>query len=77
MDEIARTGAESLVSLYKICLTVDGTVDVITQVKSSGFPAYDEKIKAAIKKDWRYRPYLINGKPAAVCTALRFIYSQR
>jgi hypothetical protein len=28
-------------------------------------------------RQWAYRPYLINGKPVPVCTAVTFIYSQQ
>jgi hypothetical protein len=47
------------------------------QLRSSGFAAYDEKIQATIRRDWRYRPFLVNGKATPVCTAFRFIYSQK
>jgi hypothetical protein len=26
--------------------------------------------------DWRYRPFLVDGKPTAVCTEVTFIYQQ-
>lgn len=48
----------------------------ITQLKSTGFPAYDSKIKREMNV-WKYRPFLINGKPAPVCTAVTFIYNQK
>jgi hypothetical protein len=28
-------------------------------------------------KGWSYRPYLLNGKAVPVCTAVKFIYSQK
>jgi hypothetical protein len=28
-------------------------------------------------RTWTYRPFLVNGKPAPVCTAVTFIYSQK
>jgi hypothetical protein len=45
-------------------------------MKSTGFPAYDETIMSRIRGEWRYRPFQVNGKPVAVCTAVTFIYSQ-
>lgn len=48
----------------------------MNQLRSTGFPAYDEKILRELRQ-WQYRPFLVNGKPVAVCTAVTFIYSQR
>ena len=53
-----------------------GAVNTLNVLKSSGFPAYDQKITREMR-NWRYRPYMINGKPAPVCTAVTFIYQQR
>jgi serine/threonine protein kinase len=77
MDAISRSGQETLVSSYKVCVTADGGINSVTQLRSSGFVAYDDKIQSTIRKDWRYRPYLVNGKATPVCTAFRFIYSQK
>ena len=75
--EISRAGIESIVGAFKICLTAEGTIDTVTQLKSTGFPAYDTKIQSTIRRTWRYRPFIVNRRPAQVCTAVRFIYSQR
>jgi serine/threonine protein kinase len=77
MTAIGRAGIETVVSTYKICVTSDGAIHTVTQIRSTGFPAYDEKIRSTIRNDWRYRPYLVNGKATPVCTALRFVYSQK
>ena len=45
-------------------------------LKSTGFSAYDQTIQSTIRGTWRYRPFLVNGKAAPVCTAVTFIYSQ-
>jgi hypothetical protein len=77
MGAISRAGADKLVSSYKVCITAEGAISTVTQLKSTGFPAYDTKIATTIRKDWRYRPYVVNGKATPVCTAFRFIYSQK
>jgi hypothetical protein len=77
MDAIGRSGQDTLVSSYKVCVTAEGSINSVIQLRSSGFAAYDEKIQATIRKDWRYRPFLVNGKATPVCTAFRFIYSQK
>ena len=45
-------------------------------IKASGFPAYDQKIQREMR-NWKYRPFMINGKAAPVCTAVTFIYQQK
>jgi hypothetical protein len=77
MDAIARSGENKLISTFKVCITPEGGIGSVTQLKSTGFPAYDTKIQNTIRKDWRYKPYLVNGKATAVCTAFRFIYAQK
>ena len=74
--EIQRSGKGKIVGSYKLCVTVDGTVRSVEQLKSTGFGAYDSKIQSEMR-DWRYRPYMVNGRPVPVCTAVTFIYSQR
>ncbi|TMQ13683.1 MAG: hypothetical protein E6J91_17635 [Deltaproteobacteria bacterium] len=74
---ISRAGADKLISSFKVCITAEGAIANVTQLKGTGFPAYDAKIATTIRKDWRYRPYVINGKATPVCTAFRFIYSQK
>jgi TonB family protein len=75
-EAIQKAGKDKIVASYKLCLSSNGSVTTVTQLKSSGFPDYDAKIKAGIKT-WRYRPYVINGAPAPVCTAVTFIYAQK
>jgi serine/threonine protein kinase len=77
MAAIGRSGHDTLVSTYKICLTADGSISNVSQLRSTGFPDYDAKIVNTIRRDWRYKPFVINGRPTPVCTALRFIYSQK
>jgi protein TonB len=73
--EISRAGKEKIVGSFKLCIDTDGKPSAVKQLKSTGFSKYDEKIVAGIKT-WRYKPYEVNGKAAAVCTAVTFIYSQ-
>ncbi|HEY0192790.1 MAG TPA: protein kinase [Kofleriaceae bacterium] len=75
--EIGRTGTSKVIGVFKLCLTTDGSVSSVNQLKSTGFPSYDQKITTTIRSRWRYRPYLVNGKASPVCTAVRFVYSQQ
>jgi protein TonB len=75
--EIGRSGKDRIVGSYKLCLTLDGSISSVAQLKSTGFPAYDAKIQGKMRSEWRYKPYNVNGKPVPVCTAVTFIYSQK
>ncbi|HEU4731200.1 MAG TPA: protein kinase [Kofleriaceae bacterium] len=75
--EIGRSGVSTLIGSYKVCITTDGTINAVTPLKPTGFSAYDAKILNTIRTKWRYRPFMVNGKATAVCTAVRFIYSQK
>jgi protein TonB len=75
--EISRSGKDKLVGSFKLCITAEGNINTVTQLKSTSFPAYDQKIMNTIRGEWRYRAFTVNGKPTAVCTAVTFIYSQK
>ena len=74
--EIQRSGKDKIVGSYKLCISIGGDVTTISQLKSTGFPAYDSKIQGEMR-NWGYRPYMVNGKAVPVCTAVTFIYSQK
>lgn len=74
--EIARSGRDRIVGSFKLCLDASGDVTSVTQLKSTGFNAYDAKINSTMR-DWRYRPYLTNGRAVPVCTAVTFIYTEK
>ena len=74
--EIQRSGKEKVVGAYKLCINISGEVVTVNQLKSTGFGAYDAKIQAEMRR-WRYRPFMVNGRAVAVCTAVTFIYSQK
>jgi serine/threonine protein kinase/outer membrane biosynthesis protein TonB len=76
-DAIARAGKTQVQASYKVCVNADGALTTISLLKSTGFPDYDAKIQNAMRSEWRYRPFVINGKPTPVCTALRFLYAQK
>ena len=73
--KIERDGKAKLVASYKVCVSEAGLVSSVKALKTTGYPDYDAKLEAAIRK-WRFRPYMINGKAVPVCTAVTFIYKQ-
>jgi serine/threonine protein kinase len=76
-SEIGRAGVDKVIGAFKICIAADGGISTVSQLKSTGFPGYDAKILSTIRGQWRYRPFMVNGKAVPVCTAVRFIYSQK
>jgi TonB family protein len=72
--EIEKSGKHRVVGSFKMCITATGKVETVKMLKSTGFPAYDATLIAGIH-GWRYRPYLVNGSPKPVCTAVTFVYS--
>lgn len=73
---IERSGKSRLVGTFKVCLTESGGIAGVTALQPTGFAAYDQRIISTIVGTWRYRPFMIDGKAAPVCTAVTFIYSQ-
>jgi TonB family protein len=74
--EIQRSGKTQLMVPVKLCLDRSGNISSVKILKSSGFAAYDQKLIREINK-WRYRPFMVNGAPSPVCSAITFIYRQK
>ena len=74
--EIKRHGLDRVIGSFKVCIDTRGEISGVSQIKSTGFAPYDLKITTTIRNKWRYRPFLVNGQPSPVCTAVRFIYTQ-
>jgi hypothetical protein len=73
--EIQKAGVHKIVTTYKLCIGKDGVPSDVTPLQASGFPAYDAKIQREMRQ-WRYRPYSVDGVPKPVCTSVTFIYQQ-
>lgn len=72
---MVKQGMSKTVITVKMCLTKGGSVKSVRVLKSSGFDAYDNRIKQKMKQ-WKYRPFKVNGKAVPVCTSVTFIYNQ-
>ncbi len=73
-DASAITGAKQAVTaVLELCLDTDGAPQRISIVRSSGYGGYDLKI-ATLMADWRYKPFLVAGKPKPVCASVKFTY---
>ena len=73
--QIQRDGNSRIVVSVKLCISKTGTVTKTRVVKSSGYKAYDNKIKNAMRQ-WRYAPFKIDGKASPVCSSVMFVYVQ-
>ena len=73
---IHRAGVTRLIVPLKVCVTRTGDVDVAAVLKPSGFPAYDAHLVDEVRR-WRYKPFVIDGRPTPVCSIVQFVYSQQ
>jgi hypothetical protein len=56
-------------SLHKVCVLADGQVERVTTIKPSGLGS-EQPIHDWVKQ-WKYRPYLVDGIPRRFCAPLR------
>jgi len=72
--QMLREGHRRVVGSFKICLSEAGRVTSIGAVGSTKYPEYDQRLMTAMR-GWVYAPYLIQGRPAPVCSAVSFVYT--
>jgi len=69
-------GADKVIGTIKVCIATDGSVASTSLQRSTKYPDYDDKLVSAAR-DWRYRPYTLNGTPVPVCSMVTFVYRTR
>jgi hypothetical protein len=74
VTERMHTG-EKISPLLDICVTTQGSVSSVKIVTGS-IAAVDEQIPAVISR-WKYRPYLVDGKPEPFCYLMRYSIQAR
>ncbi len=74
--EMQQAGVHRLIGSFKLCIDESGRVSSVKTLRSTGAPSYDMKLRFGIE-GWRYTPFLLDGHPRPVCTAVTFIYNQR
>jgi protein TonB len=57
--------------LVKVCVTVSGTVDKVTIMKSTE-SQLDDGVVDTLRRNWRFRPYMANATPIPFCTIKDF-----
>lgn len=73
---MAKARIQRLIGSFQLCLGRTGNVDSVALLRSTGLPDYDAELMHAIR-EWTYDPFLDDGKPIPVCSAVTFIYTQR
>ncbi len=67
-DEHKKTSAT-----VKVCVGAGGEVSSASMLKSSGYPAFDERILNGVRA-FRYKSYTVDGRAVPVCSAVMFVY---
>ncbi len=71
--EMLRAGKRQTIGSVRLCIGADGKVDSQKVIKSTGYPAYDDKLLRTMRT-WRYRPHTVNGEPTPACFAVQLLY---
>jgi TonB family protein len=71
-----RDGVSSVKGTVRLCVNLTGSVTDAMLTEATGYGEYDRKLIAAVR-DWRFRPYVVNGQTFAVCSTAEFMYVPR
>jgi TonB family protein len=74
--EMLHQGKTTVQATVQLCVSARGSVDHVRLLKATGFRAYDEVLTREIR-EWRYRPYLVDGVPSPMCTVTVIIYRMK
>jgi TonB family protein len=75
-NSMIREGASRVQGILKVCLATDGSVASVSMLRSTKYDAYDATLLSSVR-DWRYRPYLLNGTPVPACSTVTFHYTMK
>gem|GEM_PF-5632767 len=73
--QMVKRGESDIRTAVKMCVDRRGRVMEVRLIKRTGYDEYDQLL-LDMTRLWRYRPLLVGGRPAAVCTTVTFIYRQ-
>ncbi len=73
--ELDKLGKARVIESLKLCIDETGAVESVIAVKRTGSPAYDQELEDTMRT-WKFKPWVIDGKPKAACTAFTFIYQR-
>lgn len=70
---MVRNGHDTVRGTFQLCVDEGGTVSSVRRLRTTGYDGYDAELVRAMH-GWRYRPYLVAGKAAPMCTVQVFVY---
>jgi periplasmic protein TonB len=68
-----NAGQETVRGTFRLCVDAGGAVSSVKRLGSTGYDAYDADLMRGMQS-WRYRPYMVDGQPAPMCTVVVFSY---
>lgn len=71
---MAQCGVARLVVSLEVCLDTEGVPSATTLVSASRLPDYEARLLEAVRQ-WRYRPYVVESRPSAVCGPVTFAFA--
>jgi TonB family protein len=71
--EAALRKRGGLTAAVHYCIDEAGRVTYAALIRSTGLERYDQKIVGGVRS-WRFRPYLDEGNPVAVCSSIHFSF---
>lgn len=74
--EMLHQGKDVAQATVQVCVSARGQVDTVRLLKPTGFRAYDDVLVREIR-EWRYKPYLVDGVASPMCTVAVIIYRMR
>lgn len=74
--EMMHQDKKMVQATVQVCVSSRGSVDNIRMLKRTGFQAYDEVLAREIR-EWKYKPYLVDGRPSPMCTVTVIIYRMK
>ncbi|HEY4178612.1 MAG TPA: energy transducer TonB [Kofleriaceae bacterium] len=74
--EMMRDGRDNTVGSFKVCIDTSGRVASTAIVGSTKYASYDATITERVR-DWRYKPYSVDGIPVPACSVVTFRYSMK
>jgi protein TonB len=69
-----RDGVKRILLAAEVCVGTDGHVTSARLVKASEYDEANESVLSAIR-DWRFRPYLVEGVPSPICSGVVLPYA--
>lgn len=71
---MAQCGVSRVVVSLKVCVDAAGVPAAVELVSPSRLPDYEAQLAEAVRR-WRYRPYVVESRPSAVCGPVTFAFS--